>query len=199
MIVHTIDQRSDEWHALRRGRMTASNAQTIAANGKGLETYVWQIVTEMHSKQQDGYISADMQRGIDLEDQARTAYEILTGEEVKTVGFVEMDEHVGCSPDGLVGEDGGVEIKCPNDVNYFRLLINGEKEIDKKYLWQVQMCMFVTCRAWWDIVFYSENFARGIVVFRVHADTAAHETLGLGLEKGKKLIKELTEKYEQRI
>lgn len=127
-----IIQRSEEWHNLRKGKLTASEAQTIAANGKELETYVYEIITEKYSNNKDTYTSKDMQRGIELEEQARMTYEI-ENEKVEEVGFIELDEFVGCSPDGLILEEGGLEIKCVNDVNFFKLLIDGEKAIDPKH------------------------------------------------------------------
>lgn len=195
MIIHEMEQRSTEWHEIRKGKMTASNAQTIAANGKGLETYIFSILAEKYSTAVEaGYMSADMVRGVELEEQARMTYE-MERSPVRTVGFVEMDEYFGCSPDGLVGEDGGIEIKCPNDTNYFRLLVNGEKAIDAKYLWQVQMCMLVAERKWWDLVFYNPNFERNMLVFRQKPDAKMHENLLVGMHSGSRLIKEMETKY----
>jgi putative phage-type endonuclease len=191
-----MPQRSDEWYAVRRGKLTASNAATISANGKGLETYVYETLAEKYSNgSKDGYLSADMERGIELEDIARKKYSINCDEMVEEIGFIEIDEHSGCSPDGLVGNDGGLEIKCPNDTNYFKLLVNGESMIEKKYLWQVQMCMFVTRRDWWDLLFHNPNFDRDSLVFRIKKDHAMQEKIAVGLDKGRKLIIDLEKKY----
>lgn len=189
-----IDQRSEEWFEIRRGKLTASNAQAIAANGKGLETYVYTLLAEKFSKNRDLYTNGDMERGCELEDAARMTYEVQYSP-VEQVGFVELDELVGCSPDGLVGDDGGIEIKCPDDKNFFRLLVDGEKAIDPKYFWQAKMSLYVTGRKWWDLVFYNPNFDKNLLVFRTILDLASQEKLTLGIEKGKKIIKELEEKY----
>jgi len=190
-----MSQRSEEWKEARKGRMTASNAATIATNGKGLESYAYEILAEKYSNNsEESFTSFDMKRGIELEEQARMTYE-LEHEEVQQVGFVEMDEFAGCSPDGLVGEDGGMEIKCPNDVNFFRLMVNGESEIDKKYLWQVQMSLLITGRKWWDLVFYNINFEKSLLVFRIYPDTIAQSKLKSGIL----VMKELMRKIESHL
>lgn len=196
MIVHNIDQRSEEWYDLRKGKMTASNASTIAANGKGLETYIYGLMAEKYSNNHEDYKSKDMLRGVELEDQARMTYEIEYSS-VQQVGFVEMDEYTGCSPDGLVGDYGGIEIKCPNDANYFRLLIDDEKAIDSKYIWQVQMCLLITGREKWDLVFYNTNFEKSLIVFSLGVDTAKQEKLLAGIKKGKNLIQEIETKFNK--
>lgn len=194
-IYKDVEQRSDEWRKLRAGRMTASNAATIATNGKGLESYAYEILAEKYSNNsEESFTSFDMKRGIELEEQARMTYE-LEHEEVQQVGFVELDEFTGCSPDGLVGEDGGIEIKCPNDVNFFRLMVNGESEIDKKYLWQVQMSLLITGRKWWDLVFYNINFEKSLLVFRIYPETIAQSKL----ESGILVLKELLRKIEAQL
>lgn len=190
-----MSQRSEEWYEVRKGRMTASNAATIATNGKGLETYAYEILAEKYSNNsEESFTSFDMKRGIELEEQARMTYE-LEHEEVQQIGFVELDEFTGCSPDGLVGEDGGIEIKCPNDVNFFRLMVNGESEIDKKYLWQVQMSLLITGRKWWDLVFYNINFEKSLLVFRIYPDTIAQSKLKSGIL----VMKEMMRKIESQL
>ena len=197
MKIYRMPQRSDEWFDIRKGKMTASNAQAIAVGGKGLETYVYSILAEKYSNNRDSYINSDIERGIEQEEQARMTYEI-ENEEVDTVGFLELDEYVGCSPDGLVGDDGGLEIKCPNNVNYFKLMLEKEKAIDSKYIWQVQTCLYISARKWWDLAFYNANFDKNLLIFRIKPEMAKQEQIIIGLEKGKKIIKELEQKYADR-
>ena len=196
MKIHKMDQRSDEWFDIRKGKLTASNAQAIGANGKGLETLVYQLLAEKYSNNKEHYTNKDMERGIELEDQARMTYEVERNN-VKEVGFIELDEFVGCSPDGLVGKDGGIEIKCPNDAGFFKLMVNGRDAIESKYLWQVQMTLYITKRSWWDLVFYNPNFNQNILIFRITPVMFQSEKLMLGIETGKNLIKKLNKKYEK--
>lgn len=194
MIVHEMEQRSPEWYAVRAGKLTASSAQAIAAGGKGLETLVYETLAEKYALNlEPGYMSIDMMRGVELEDSARNLYEILH-DTVRQVGFVEMDEQVGCSPDGLVGEEGGIEIKCPNNTKFFRMMVNGADEIEKQYIWQCQMTLLVTGRRWWDLCFYNPAFEKSLLVYRQEKNTEMQEKLLLGIEKGIKIIKEIEQK-----
>lgn len=190
MQIYKCEQLSDEWFELRKGKMTASNAQAIGTNGKGLETYIYTLMAEKYSNNKEYYTNKDMERGIELEEQARMTYEI-ENEKVEEVGFIELNEFTGCSPDGLVGEDGGIEIKCVNDVNFFKLLINRERELDTKHLWQCQMCLYITKRKWWDLSIYNPNFDRNLLVFRIEPDEAKFLKLQAGIMTGENKIKEL--------
>ena len=195
MIIHEMEQRSEEWYAIRKGKMTASEASTIAANGIGLKTYAYQIVVgEITEQEQSFKGNKHTERGNDLEPEGRIAYEIARDVTVKQVGFIEMDEYVGCSPDGLIGEDGGFEEKCPDDIKYFKLLI-GEEKPDEAYIWQCHMSLLITGRKWWDLMFYNPNFEQSMIVIRIYPDLMRREKLIIGIEKGKTLIKELKRKY----
>ena len=141
-----LEQGSEEWHEVRKGKMTASNATSIGNCGKGLETYTKEIVRKELSSRVDDYTNKDFDRGHELEPIAREMYELEKDVKVEQVGFIELNELVGCSPDGLVGEDGGTEIKCPDDKIYFDYLLEKEKAISSDYLWQCQMNLFITGR-----------------------------------------------------
>lgn len=194
MKIHKVEQGTPEWLELRKGKMTASHAQAIGNNGKGLDSYIMQIMSEYHSNaEKEHYTNGDIERGLELEPQAREMYELETGKEVEQVGFIESDEYSGCSPDGLVGDDGGIEIKCLNDLNHYKMIVNGEKEIDSKYKWQIQMNLLITGRKWWDYVGYNQNFKKSLLVFRITPDEKMQEKLREGLKNGSLKIKELKE------
>jgi len=191
-----MPQGSDEWLEVRRGKLTGSNAQAIATNGRGLETYVYTLLADKYSNHKvEGYINADMERGNELEEQARELYSLSSGTEIQEVGFIERDEYVGCSPDGLVGDDGGIEIKCHNDAKHFTLLLGGKME--KKYWWQIQMNLLITGRKWWEYIAYNPNFDQAFYVERIKPDEEAFEKLEEGIKKGTDLIKKLTKNYER--
>lgn len=183
--------------------MTGSNAQAISANGKGLESYIWEVLAEKYAHtREEGWSSLDMARGKELEELARIEYEMRNGVVVEQVGFIEMDEYVGASyvgasyvgasPDGLVGDDGLIEIKCPNNAKFFQFSI--KKKIETKYLWQIQMQMLVSGRRWCDYVAFNPNFSKSMVVVRVEKDPMMQAKLRMGIEKGKQLIKEIEAK-----
>jgi putative phage-type endonuclease len=192
MIIHNCIQGTDEWLKIRLGKFGGTDAQAVATNGKGLETLCFQKVADlMIGKPQKSYTNEDMERGKKLEASARLLYELKTGNSVKEVGYLELNECTGCSPDGLVGDEGMIEIKCPSDRVFVEYLY--KKEIDKKYFWQMQHQMSVADRKWCDYVLYNENLDR-IEIQRVERDEKAIEKIIIGLEAGIKKIIEIQEK-----
>lgn len=182
MIIHNLDQQTPEWFKVRLGKLTASKAQAIATAGKGLDTLCLEKVAELLTKRQPTpFSNADTERGNELEEMARSAYELETGNLVTKVGFIEHNEWVGCSPDGLVGEDGLVEFKCKNDVNFLKYLLEGE--IDAEHEWQMQMQMWVADRKWCDYVLFNDGFEQPLVIARIARDDAKIEKIKVGIEK----------------
>ena len=193
-----MQQLSDEWFAIRKGKISASHAQAIATAGKGLDTYILELMAEYFSSgEKERYTNDDMQRGIELEGQARDMYELEKGVKVKEIGFIEHSDFVGCSPDGLIGEDGGLEIKAQNDPRHFKLLINGVKEVDSKYIWQIQMSMLISGRDWWDFVSYNPNFVRSLAIFRILPDQAKFEKLRTGFIVAEEKINLVKKSYNK--
>ena len=127
-----------------------------------------------------------------LEPQARTIYELTTGKDVKQVGFIEHNDYVGCSPDGLIDDDGGLEIKCIDDVGYLKMLLG--EEISSDYQWQIQMNLLITGRKWWDFVAYNPNFKQSIIIKRVVPDKDKQEKLSNGFILAENKIKEILNK-----
>lgn len=192
MKVHNLEQGTPEWFEIRKGKMTASNAQAIGNNGKGLETYIYTLMSEYYSQAEtEHYSNSDTERGNRLEDYARQIYELENDLVVDQVGFIEIDEYVGCSPDGLIGKDGLLEIKCLNDVKHYKLTVKGEKDIESQYLWQVQMQLLLTNRKWCDLVYYNPNFKESMIVFKVKADKVKQDKLKEGIKAGVEMIKSL--------
>lgn len=191
MKIINVEQGTPEWFACRLGKFTASSAQAIAANGKGLETLVYEKVAEiLTGKMKEQYSNEDIERGKNLEDLARNSYEIETGNVVTQVGFIEKAEDIGCSPDGFVGEDGLVEFKCINDVNFAKYLHDGK--INSAHEWQMQMQMYVCERDWVDYVVFNENFLdRSTDIKRVELDEGKVAQLKIGLLAGKLRVNEI--------
>ena len=196
MKIYNFEQRTEDWYNIRKGKMTASNAETIIANGKGLETYIYNLMAEYYSSaEKENYINADMQRGIDLEPEARLEFEFYTNLDVQEVGFIEHNEFIGVSPDGLIGDDGLIEIKCPNDSIYFKLLLSNN--IKPEYIAQMQMQMYVTDRQYCYFVSYNPNFEKSLYIKKITRDEEMIEKLKKGLERGTQLIKEIKENFRK--
>lgn len=193
MQVVNCEQGTDEWFALREQRMSASHAQAIAANGKGLDTYITQLMQEYYSTSEPvKYQSKSMERGIELEPSAGFAYEMETGNEVKKVGFVIRNDNVGCSPDLFVNNDGLAEIKCLEDKAYFNYLLT--EKIDTGYEWQMQMQMLICKRKWCDYVVYNPNFKKSLIIKRMFIDALKTDKLELGFLSGIDKINEIKNK-----
>ena len=152
------EQRTAEWFAARLGKVTASRVADLMATTKSgyaasRDNLMAQLVVERLTGQaQESYSSASMQWGTEQEPFARAAYEIATGQMVDECGFVPhpMIDNAGASPDGLVGDDGLVEIKCPNTATMIETLLT--QKVPSKYITQMQMQMACTGRQWCDFV-----------------------------------------------
>lgn len=191
MKLHSFEQGTDEWLAVRLGKFTASTATAIKSNGKGLETLVLDKAVELITGKpaKAPYKSPAMEWGNETEDEARTVYELTTGSTVERVGFCELSEYVGASPDGLIGDDGLVEIKCPEARTFLSFRLTGK--IDPGYYSQMQMQMYVTDRKWCDYAIYHPDFPEAILITRVDRDEKEIEKLRIGLEQGIKRLKEI--------
>lgn len=189
-------QGSPEWYKERLGKLTGSEAQAIAANGAGLKTLVNKLVAErlMGKTEEEVYTNIFMEKGKEFEEESRNAYELETGHIVTKVGFCKLDDDVGCSPDGLIDEDGGVELKNFKPSTFVDYMFT--QKIDTGYEWQCQFNMFVTDRKWWDYAVYNPNFKKSLIIKRLDRNEFAIEKIKVGIETGKAMIKAMMEKLQ---
>lgn len=156
-IVNCI-QNSTEWYLARCGVPTASNFDKIVtSNGepsKQRTKYMWELAGQCIIKNpEESYQNAAMLRGIEMQFEAKSLYELINGVSVQEVGFCLDDSgKYGSSPDGLVGDDGGLEIKCPLLATHVGYLLYNHLPTD--YIQQVQGNLLVTGRKWWDFKSY---------------------------------------------
>lgn len=171
MDIQEVQQRTDAWHQLRVGKVTASRVADIIAKTKtgpsaSRENYLAQLVCErMTGKPAESYSNAAMQWGTEQEPFARAAYEAAKDVLVEEVGFVSHPtiEGAGASPDGLVGEFGLVEIKCPNTATHIQTLL--DQKIPEKYIIQMQWQMACTKREWCEFVSFDPRMGDGLQLF----------------------------------
>lgn len=175
-------QRSAEWFAARLGRLTGSRAKDVLATIKAGEAaarrdYRLQLVCERLTGvvQEDGFVSADMQRGIEKESDAFSAYEAQTGLVVQRSGFLAHTDHaMGCSLDGHVGDyEGIVEIKVPRSANHLRYLRGGVAPAE--HMPQILHNLLVTDAAWADFVSFDDRFPPELQVFIVRVERNERE------------------------
>ena len=173
-------QRTEAWHKSRIGRVTASKVADVIARTKSgysasRENYLAQLVVERFTGQPtESYTNAAMQWGTDQEPFARAAYENATGVLVEECGLVLHPEisDSGASPDGLVGDDGLIEIKCPSTATMIETLLT--ETVPGKYITQMQWQMACTGRAWCDFVCFDPRMPEGLQLYikRVDRDDA---------------------------
>lgn len=165
MIYKDIIQGSDEWKKLRIGVVTASRIIDIMPSIKtgkynaSRKNYLAEKAIEiLTGEMADSFVSAPMQWGTDTEPLARSAFEAKTGKMVEEVGFVTHPnpalKNFGCSPDGLIGEFDGLEIKCPNSATHIEVLLQGKFKIKRDYIFQMQTCLMCTERDNWYFMTY---------------------------------------------
>ena len=175
-----IEQGTTEWKAQRVGKVTASRVADVIAKTKtgpsaSRVNYEAQIVCErLTGVATEGYTNAAMQHGIDTEPQARSAYEFMRNVDVVLASFVDHPRvpMSGASPDGFVGDDGLIEIKCPQQAAHLETLLT--RKVPAKYVTQMMWQMAVTERQWCDYVSFNPTFPPHLQLFvqRVHRDEA---------------------------
>ena len=174
-----MEQRSPEWFAARLGRVTASRIADVCAKTKTgysatRASYLSQLVAETLTGQpQESYTNAAMEWGVAQEPNARAAYSAKVGEIVEECGFYPHPTLLaGASPDGLVGDDGLVEIKCPNTQTHLDWLL-GDSPIPSKYMMQMQFQMVCADRQWCDFVSYDPRLPANLQLFVKRVDRDA--------------------------
>lgn len=205
-----IVQGSAEWHALRCGKVTASRVADVIARtktgwGASRANYAAELIAErLTGVAAEGFTNAAMQWGTDQEPNARMAYEFMhdvTAEQIAFVGHPTIAE-AGASPDGLVGDSGMVEIKCPNTATHIDTLV--KQAIPAKYITQMLWQMACTGREWCDFVSYDPRLPESMQLFvkRVHRDQDAideleREVLAFLMEEVETKVDALRRLYEQ--
>lgn len=171
----TILQRNENWHADRCGKVTASRIKDIAANpakGRLHNALTLTILAErLTGVQEESKITGPMQWGIDQEPYAIAAYENETGNFVCETGFIDHPDisNSGASPDGLVGSDGQIEVKCPATTAHINTLLT--RKVPDEHIPQITWQLACTLRAWCDFISYDPRLPKHlqIVVIRVFA------------------------------
>lgn len=204
MKVLPYTQGSPEWLQARTGRITASRIKDVCAQGRGgaasttREAYMGELIAERLTglPSGDGYINADMQRGMDLEPMARAAYETKTRQMVDEVGLVihPRNDWFGASPDGVVGDDGLLEIKCPRTHVHISYLLAGQPPA--QYLqqmgWQAACCE----RKWVDFVSFDPKMPQELQLFVVRFTPSFEYLKGLE-DSADRFLAEMEEKIAE--
>lgn len=173
-IIKDVDQGSDEWLNLRMGKITASNMKKVLSKGQGKtrESYMLQLASEIITNQpQESYKNEYMEWGNEVEPQARSMYELDKGIDVDQVAFMyDETKGAGYSPDGLVGENGLIEIKCPKTSTHIQWFLKGKCPAEHKA--QIQCGLWISEREWCDFVSFDPriNTSSSYFCVRVYRD-----------------------------
>jgi hypothetical protein len=185
MKTHDVAQGSAEWRALRMGIPTASEFDQLVTpefkprTGQMPETFLYQKLVEKLLGYAPDFSAFAVEQGVILEQEAKPYYELTFDTPIQKVGFCTTDDAtIGCSPDGLLGLDGGIEIKCPMPHTHLRYLMDGG--LPKDYYAQVHGSMLVTGRPWWIFMSYSRQFAP--LVVKVERDERIQTALRAALD-----------------
>ena len=172
-----MEQGSDEWLAIRLGKVTASKMSDVLSKGRGTapsklsETYMMELLAEKLTGESKPFFENDAMRwGNETEPQAGFMYTLKTGNKIEHVAFIERDEFTGVSPDGLIGEDGMIEIKCPTTTTQIKRALTDN--YSKDYYAQIQMQLWVAERKWCDFLSFDPRLDcdAGYLLQRVERD-----------------------------
>lgn len=197
-----IEQGTDEWYSIRLGKMTASDFHVMLGKSQTKTDKLYEIIFERitHNTDQENFSTFAMERGKILEAEARRLYSAINEVEVKETGFVEPDEdspyygYIGASPDGLIGEDGGLEIKSPLGKNFLQwtaLQEDGTRTVEyikSEYKTQLEFNLMVTGREWWDFCLYHPLL--GLAVKRITSNPELRTNIEKSLDECIMFIKE---------
>ena len=203
-----MEQQSEAWFAARLGKVTASRVKDVMAQGRGgapsatRRNYMMELLCQrLTGTRDEGFTSAAMQRGTDLEPVARSAYEIDKGVMVVEPGLIAHPRITGfaASPDGLVGADGMLEIKCPLTATHIAVMQSGKH--DTQYDWQMLSQMACADRDWVDFVSFDDRLPSELqyVCYRFERDFNRIRTMESAVVEFLEELDELEREMRQRI
>lgn len=182
-----MDQGSGEWAKIRLGKVTASEIDSLVSpegkvrTGDGPNAYLYRKLSEkVLGFAEESGSSWEMEQGTIMQHEAIPWLEFTHDVKVNQVGFISDDEdRFGASPDGLIGEDGGVEVKCCQPAKSLQYLLDGV--VPKEYRLQVQFSLYVTQRKWWYFLSYSRQWPQ--LLLRVEPDPVIQSAIKTALDQ----------------
>lgn len=184
---YNIVQGTDEWFDIKRGKFGASSAAELlmTPGTAGYQKLINKIVFErVTGKSVEQYSNGWMERGLELEPEAISEYELATFNKVNRVGYVASNEWIGCSPDGLIGEYGIIQIKCPAWNTQLEYYFSGQVPVN--YYKQCQFELFVTDRK--HNIFYSYHPGLKPFIFKIERDEEMINQIKSKLQESIKLV-----------
>lgn len=180
---NNVEQRSDEWHQLRKGKITGTTLKGIMGTPKARKTALYEVLAERLTVGVDEGSENAMERGLRLESDAIAMFELEIGKKVELTGFCEDDTNpfIANSPDGLIGENEAVEVKCMGGTNHIKMWL--ENEVPDEYEWQVVQ-YFVVNEKLEKLYFVGYN--PDIPIHPLHIIEVKREDIALDIENARK-------------
>ena len=196
MQIFDVEQNSPEWLKARAGIPTASCFSQILAKGEGKtrRSYMLKIAGEiLTGEPMEGFSNEHTERGHTMEPEARDLYQFQTGAELRRVGFI-RNGRAGCSPDSLIGDNGGLEVKTK--LPHLLIDVILKDEFPSEHRAQVQGTLWITGREWWDIAVYY----RGVPLFvkRAYRDEAYIQSLATEVDRFNAELDKVVEQIRRR-
>lgn len=207
LISQAQGQKNKEWDAERLGKLTASNFGTMMKTGRSKSerfsqtcmNYIYEKVAEILTMSPHVVTGQAIEWGNEYEEQACHLYELQTGNTVQRVGYLACNEYSGGSPDGLVDDDGIIEIKCPfNPANHAQSLVT-QTYYNQDHDWQVQGNLMITGRQWCDFITYDprvQEESLRLNIFRVDRDEERIQMIQDRLVEVKEKLDELLNQFK---
>ena len=199
MKIFNCEQRSDEWYEVRLGKVTASNFHKVLNKRTGRGLYMRKLAAEgITGLREESYKNDFMEVGSETEAEARRFYEIANDCKVEQVGFVMRDDLIGGSPDGLIGKDGLLEIKCVISSTHIATILS--EKMPALHIPQVQGLLWVTDRKWCDFVSFDPRvLSQPMFTVRVERDEGYFKKLagevGVFVNELKVMIAKIDSKF----
>ena len=195
-IHHKVEQGTYEWFELRKKRFTASSIDSLLGKttNKGYQDEIKRVAFEMlYGVRPDSFESSWMTRGKELEAEARDAYQATTFTVVETCGFFTYGDNIGASPDGLIGDDGTVEIKCVKYNTFIDYVI--ADRVPPEYVPQIQTQLLCTDRQWCDFIAYHPGVP--LFIKRIERDEEFIQNIIVAVDVAMASAKELITKINK--
>ena len=193
---HNIEQKSDEWFHLRKGKITGTTLKSIMGTPKARQDAIYEIIAERLTVGIESETSEEnaMDRGSRLEPDAIAMFELETGKQVERIGLCEEDDNsqIANSPDGLIGDDEAIEAKCMGGKNHVKMWLTNE--IPDEYFWQ-SVQYFIVNKKLKKLYFIGYN--PNIPVHPLHIIELERENIKEDIENAKKSQKEFLEEVEK--
>jgi exodeoxyribonuclease (lambda-induced) len=207
--IHNFEQKSEKWYNSRLGKITGSCFHKLLGTPNAAKKYLYSkaneiVIGDRCEGDKAEKTSIHMERGLTYEDMARFSYQMEKEYKIKIqqVGLIQLNDYIACSPDGLVDDNGLLEIKVPDSNNFFESILEiknvGIKAIPKQYYQQMQFNLYVSGRKWCDYVLYNPQHdikGTGIFIYRIELDLPLQKRIAEIVEDIPQKINNYVEQY----